>query len=265
MSDLIALGDMGISIPTDEAIKALNNETLKGIDLLYLNLRTLARNTVNCTNNPEQNTSAMVKQLITDIDTIRQFVEGDHRVRVVVYLTDIEEGLTKKEGFTNPDKIKRLTTERQIALADSQKELVHRVAALGVIDLLTTTPIKPDKELNGSVLILTHEIVDLVDYYHFNEIKLLESHTGAIKGISEFNTKLNLDKLKRGYVPFNSITLQVFGDGTTILGEKKSIKDAFLSLCEKRHLNPASTVDRLVFSIRDEKNPDLMPLLEYKR
>lgn len=95
-------------------------------------------------------------------------------------------------------------------------------------------------------VILTNHPVDLLSAK--SDSLLLESHTGVLKPLSMWYTKLQGGKeFKR--IPFNRLTLQVFGDGTDFGPMASKVRQAVLELAEERDWNPLTTTDRIKFSL----------------
>lgn len=102
-------------------------------------------------------------------------------------------------------------------------------------------------------LILTHYAYDLLAYPAFTELDLLESHTGAVKSRGLWYTKLsNSQNLVR--MPFNSMTLQVFGDSQTFTAQPMKARLALIELADKYNWHPLLTRDRLMFSLNSMKD-----------
>lgn len=107
-----------------------------------------------------------------------------------------------------------------------------------------------DVELVGthpSVFLVTHLAVDLLSRKFFDKLQLLESHTGAIKQPATWNTKLtNGRKLER--MPFNAITLQLFGDGSTQFNAYPvKFKRAVEDIAEVHKWTPLTTKEKMLY------------------
>ena len=103
--------------------------------------------------------------------------------------------------------------------------------------------------------IITHLPLDLLSKSHFRELKLLESHTGILKGPPLWYTKLTNGK-DLPMIPFGGFSLQVFGDGGHQFHPMpKTIRDEVLRLAEEFHWNATTTTDRMSLSIRSIKDP----------
>ena len=105
-----------------------------------------------------------------------------------------------------------------------------------------------DFEIEGrhpDSLIMTHLPVDLLARYRFSRLELLESHTGKIKGPAEWNTKLTNGK-ELANIPFNSFTLQLFGDnGNMFSPQSISIRRVLLEAAQKWGWTNVSGMERV--------------------
>jgi hypothetical protein len=106
---------------------------------------------------------------------------------------------------------------------------------------------------DGRSLILTHSALDLLSVARFDELALLESHTGKIKPRSQWGTKLGV---KDETIPFNAFTLQVFGDGSTLF-TPLSIKyrRAILEVAKKDRWVSVSTLAKIRMGLNTIKDP----------
>lgn len=103
-------------------------------------------------------------------------------------------------------------------------------------------------------LILTHYAYDLLSHPAFNELNLIESHTGVRKEHSLFYTKLmNGKDLMR--MPFNEATMQIFGDSQTFLPFSLKIRQQVISLANERKWTTLTSLERmrLSFSLMEDK------------
>lgn len=108
--------------------------------------------------------------------------------------------------------------------------------------------------------ILTHHPVDLLNRYRFSTLHLLESHTGAVKGPLDWLTKLTTNE-SYFRLPFNTLTLQLFGDGHYIdgyydaNGSKIKYRKALLAIANERRWTPATTRTKILSDLKAKKNP----------
>jgi len=105
--------------------------------------------------------------------------------------------------------------------------------------------------------VVTHHVVDLLTPMGYGTLYLIESHTGVVKGKGALNTKLtNGASLAR--MPFNALTLQVFGDNSTNFRSGAfRYKAALLKLAEDHKWTPGATVERVHLGLTGLKDPEL--------
>lgn len=97
--------------------------------------------------------------------------------------------------------------------------------------------------------IITHLPIDLLSRHNFKSLILLESHTGALKGPAEWNTKLT-DGKKHPNIPFSRFTMQVFGDnGNMFVAAPARLRDLVLEIAKRDQWTAVTTSDRIRFSI----------------
>jgi hypothetical protein len=117
------------------------------------------------------------------------------------------------------------------------------------------------EDANYSTLIITHYPVDLLQRYRFSSLMLLESFTGAIKPPLMWNTKLqNGEDIQN--LPFDRMTLQMFGDGVMFSPMPIKIRERVLQVALKDRWTPARTKDFVIASITNRRDPALEVLVK---
>lgn len=105
------------------------------------------------------------------------------------------------------------------------------------------------KPVNYSkALIITHVAHDLLSYKNFNELHLLESHTGVLKKKHQWNTKYTEGK-SLPMLPFNKGLLQIFGDSETFRPFPINTRKSILELANKYKWTPATTKDKIILNL----------------
>lgn len=107
-----------------------------------------------------------------------------------------------------------------------------------------------------NVFMLTHHPVNLLNRYRFRDLKLLESHTGALKSSAQWASKLTGLKDSTA-IPFDRMTLQVFGDGVMFKSMPVKLKRHMVALAEKNKWSVTTTKDKIVHDIKAERDPVL--------
>lgn len=116
------------------------------------------------------------------------------------------------------------------------------------------TKIPPD--INTNSLMFTHLPVDLLSQYSFKSLALLESHTGVIKSRLSWNTKLH-DGKNLHRMPFDRMTLQLFGDGKMFKSTHIKVRKHLIELADKYKWSSETTKDYIISSIKKERDPVL--------
>ena len=119
-------------------------------------------------------------------------------------------------------------------------------------------------QFSGDGLIITHHPVDLVTTESYHRLHLLESHTGAIKNYTLFNTKLTNGK-EMPNIPLNKLTIQIFGDNATnFFSQSQSVKKEVKALADSVPWSSGSTPSFVANSIRrmPSSSPDRAILLK---
>jgi len=258
------LGQIPVSIGTSLALEGafgiypenpVSPPPIHSVRRVYINVRTLIRNVIN-------GLDADGKDLVTAspiFDIVAEEMEiisaaisrqGNANNSVVFYAPSYI-SLARKFRFA---KLWEPKTPRQIALFAIEeavtKQIAKEVRTVSILHMDTDFP----NNLPESFL-LTHYPVDLLSRYSFKRVDLLESHTGKIKPFSQWFTKLGGSK-EFTNIPFNRLTLQVFGDGSNhFLSGPNPWKKAVLELAADRNWTPVTTPELVVDSIRRYKDP----------
>lgn len=132
-------------------------------------------------------------------------------------------------------------------------------------DIMSKPPIhywnRKFPEFGGRGLILTHFPVDLLNRYKFQTLALLESHTGAIKPPSVWNTKLR-EGLGLEQLPFDRMTMQMFGENTHFAPMPKAIRMVLFNIAVKNKWTHAVTKDFVIYCVTQNRDPALEVLVK---
>lgn len=184
----------------------------------------------------------LVDALTAEIQVIIGAVESASRglCKPYFYLQSYK-GLKKKYQYCF---LKSPKTPLQEAVQTQEEYVLDRLVQLGVLELR-----QGDITLKGcpdSTLIVTHMPVDLLSRYEFGKLVLLESHTGKVKPHTQWSSKLTggagLDLTR---MPFNHVTLQVFGDGIHFQTFPIKEKRQFVAMATQYLWNPTTTLGRM--------------------
>lgn len=251
------IGELGISIATSVALESLFKKTDINETEIWINVRTLFRNLHGAIEGDYRkflSAEALVPTLIGEMGVITRNIEASPVGHLEVHFYSCSyNDLTRKL----PNAILREAhTPLQLIYTDLEQQTLDQVKnkrnSLEQPMHLFQTTIK-GRATRARAVLLTHSPIDLL-FNDFSNVRLLESHTGALKSKTEWNTKLTNAKLLPP-LPFNAFTVQVFGDNNTyISGMPIKIKEAVVKMAETDRWNPISTNDRISASIA--KMPD---------
>lgn len=266
-----SIGQLPLSIATSLALEGAfgiypdrpeKKAPIQNYTHLWVNVYTLFRNLFNAL--PTQHQEGLLQDTLSEalaeeIITLEAVVKDQVGMgfKVIYYIPD----LTQLERHFPKAILKQPTTPKQKIFKVLMMESVEMAAKIVADHDVRRTPIKLKGE--GRSLMLTHAPVDLLSYNSFDDLALLESHTGVVKRRNMWGTKLSV---KDETIPFNVFTLQIFGDGPvhfTPLSLK--YRRTMLELAKKERWSPVTTVNRMkmaLASIRDKEiRDDLMAIL----
>lgn len=220
---------------------------LKKYNELHLNLRTLVRNFIGCIDKNYQNKIFPVIVAEGIVHELKEIMEAlskyaPEHLKLQVYLCNYED-ITKQFRHAT---FKEITTQKQADDKNFEENTIKEVLKLVNNIKIFKTELKGKY---GKTLILTHHAIDLLSADNFIDLKLLESHTGAIKGPSEWKTKLT--GTKDINIPFNRVSLQLFGDSSGIFKPvPASVKKALINLSMYYKWHPLTKEEKFCKDIK---------------
>lgn len=239
------LGALNMSVGTSLAFEGGVLDKLYSFSTLLVNLRTLIRNAREAyeADDPDGKNAEVITSAVTeDIKTMLTALTEHQSVKPINFVLYYPSYKDLGSLFSHAKLwVPESDIQKEKAKID-EKVYFALKGKLGKSLLLTDSRLT---DFMGEALILTHHPVDLVLTKSYQRLKLLESHTGAIKGFTQWYTKLTGgDKLFN--MPLNKLTIQIFGDKSTnfksgSLKEKNLIKE----LAEKGRWTSATTIDRV--------------------
>lgn len=222
---------------------------------LWINIRTLFRNlhgSLKAEDRAEVLPTALHLALVEELTIIEAVVSKQTQGRtVVVYYGSDYSSLTRR--YPRAQFKEHKTPNQQMYYAIEQQTLRLLMREHGSQDVRHF-----DVEIKGkfpSSWIITHLPVDLLSKSSFKDLKLLESHTGILKGPFLWYTKLTHGK-DLPMIPFGAFALQVFGDGGHQFQQMpRLIREEVVKLADEFKWSQTTTKDRLNLSIRSVKDP----------
>lgn len=245
MAERVLGEEISVSVATALALEAqvAKEDVAQRVDAVFLNLRTLWRNFANAY---DRNDRPHIRELLTPFVEEIMLIQGIIRhggVHGVVYYPHYTD-----PGSTFPNaELKEHKTENQ------QRVLVEEKIAMDFVRNLKELQITECKyrlpQLNGRVWILSHHPIDLLSRYSFSNMMLLESHTGVLKGPLDWNSKLSTNEAY-SRIPFNEMTLQVFGDGYLLKGKSLKYKKVLQAVASQNSWTPLTTKDKITLNLK---------------
>lgn len=151
-----------------------------------------------------------------------------------------------RENTTDKQKLAREQLLAMMDYAAKSLEINHK-------DVLERYDVEIRPKAYGNTLLVTHLPVDLLSEYRFGRCTLLESHTGVVKKKNLWYTKLFNGK-ELSSLPFNAMTLQVFGDSHHFHPWDQKTKSAILEIATKNRWSWATTAAKARMDLR--QHPD---------
>lgn len=221
---------------------------IKNVKELWVNTRTLFRNLFGAI--PKETKEVVLPKYLVMalqeemqvIDATIQKIAGD-AVKVVYYMCTYE-GLPKK------------FPKAQIKEPTTDKQKVYWALEQNTCRLLTNSHPEIRRfnvDIEGNhpdAFILSHCVVDLLSRHSFRSLQLLESHTGKIKPHTQWSSKLSNGK-ELTNIPFNRMTLQVFGDGPVFFSPMPiKVRKAILDIATQYKWTAVTTKDKMIYGIK---------------
>lgn len=267
-----------ISIGTAIAIQAIcgfdaEGEPVKGGSVVYkyqslfINLRTLIRNFIGGQQSDIRNTlneKDILYGVISDLRIINEVLQKytTNGIKVVPYVC-LHDDIMRV--FPNAV-LKSPRTELQRSAITKEKAVIDLALTTQTLNKrndITVFNTKFDLPKLGDSLIITHQPIDLLNDSTFKRLDLLESHTGKIKTSAEWNSKLKNFKPEFLRIPFNDLTIQLFGDTGDIFFPSLSpkFKTELAEVANKFQWNPLTTKQRMINGVRLSGNKELMEIV----
>ncbi len=231
--------------------------------VFWVNLLTLYRNIIGALS--KEGEAAVMAGDLSDtlkfeVDLIERLVQQESlgRCQVVFYASNYD-GMarahphaTVREAKTDKQRVYNATMEATIGDFFKTQVKSERVQHFERL-------IEPKQKRRG--LILTHMAYDLLAVDRFDGLDLIESHTGVLKTKGMWYTKLAGSK-ELVMMPFNVLTLQVYGDSNTFAPMNQKVRQQLLELAQEFKWNPMISRERIRFSLGQYKDHFTRQVLE---
>lgn len=243
-------GDLGLTFSTDVAVAsllALDSDKKRPV---LVNVRTIIRNLQHSIPRATL-TAKQTYDLLKEDLTILSKTLTSAGFPVILYTTT-HQSLRKEfpHGLlwspkTNIQRYYAEVEQRLIMALSKDGDLGNKLA---VFDVWLKTSEAPE------AYILTHMQIDLLSDKNFRDLILVESNTGTLKTRNDWNTKLNCAKDIRVRLPFNSLTLQVFGDNEVFKPMLRPIKELIIKIAKESKWSPLTTRDKIKFNLNSQSD-----------
>jgi hypothetical protein len=258
-------GAVPVSIGTSLAIEGAagaypdrpeNPAPILKVKEVWFNIRTIIRNLVESIPTDQRDAltaEALWPALVEEVTIIEAAIvrASTGMARAVFYLCNY---LHLQRKFPKAV-LRQANTPKQIKMRDLEEGLLRRIGKEGIsVDYRVFN----SHEITGhhpESFILTHYPVDLLARYAFKKLELLESHTGIVKGYTQWHTKLTGGN-EHDNIPFCALTLQVFGDkGNHFAAMSSRLKKAVLDVAASENWSSVTTRDKMLLSFRKVEDP----------
>lgn len=265
-------GQFPVNIPTSLALESLMNihpertwdqAPHTNYEHFWLNLRTLYRNICSSYTSDINLllTPGVIAELLQDEwEAVKSILASRTKIQPVLYLCNYKAIYTRyrqhsvfKKDLTQKQQDDRERMEKSISqfLKDVGPDYVQGF----------DTDIEPEHKGSGKYLFQTHIAFDLLSWRYFEDMDLLESHTGAIKNRSLWYTKYNNGK-DLSMIPFTQYFLRVFGDREFFSPKDAELRKAIVDLANQYNWNSLTTDARVRLNLDQLKNPFFRAVLK---
>lgn len=246
------------STPYDPNREIPNVININNYNEIYFNISTLFRNLTGSVDKKvflNISVIELAEVLEFELELINDIFrnEGNNVCKPIYYNIDydsIAEKLLIKKVVTRID-----NTEYQKYYNDIFNKTLKLIKRNNKNILEIEDLIKPSNR--NSSLIVSHYAYDLLSEKNFKQLDLLESHTGKLKHLVEFNSKYYpITEKNLSHLPFNKKLLYIFGDKTFIKPSDIRLRLQILETSIKRKWTPATTKEKILFDLDlDIKEP----------
>jgi len=263
ITSLKVVGELPLAIPTSIALetfflkdKSQQDKTKAYHDIsyyktAYINVWTLIRNILSAIGGNDIRYDNSLTPILTEMlaEEIRiilgLFKELAPNTSPFFFTSTYSQVLTDNKLV---GRLRVTTSEKQKAINKITLQVIKDV--VNQFTILQTNDLVPvNNRMTG--IMLSHIAYDLLAYSNFQDLHLLESHTGVIKRRHEWNTKyVKIPKEDMSRLPFNKTLLMNFGD--SILIKPIAIKDrkAIIQLGKSRKWQPLMSEQKVITDMK---------------
>lgn len=262
-------GKLPLSIGTSLAFESLlgihdevkHNKPLLdlGYQVIWINIKTLYRNLYHAVEYDRVGMASdvhFIRAMHREMETIRDICSNEAKGIIPVFYSSDYRGLEKINPevllrMDNTDLQKTFTRRMSICL----KEVIEEVNQ--DTDLTDPNRIKIfDNKItefeNRKTIMVTSYPYDLTSHRKFNQLALLETHTGALKERDKWYTKYQVSgqlKANMPEMPFRLDFLTLFGDNSLFRCKVQKFKTTLIDLAKRDKWTPITSTDAIRSSI----------------
>lgn len=213
---------------------------------LFVNVLTLIRNAYgSCTPSMVNSVTPMdmVEIIMQEIDLIKDLLsnEGQGFTIPTFYFNDYKT-LFKKDDRIFKRREDKTELQRKVRFVfEKTKDILTRQD-----ENIKLYSLNIKSEGGKKSLLFTHIAADLLSYNSFEDLELLESHTGKVKKRTEWNTKYNIcGDENLGRFPFCRQLLSCFGDKSLIVPITIKARKEIIEVGKKLRWTPATSASKV--------------------
>jgi hypothetical protein len=225
---------------------------------LWINVSTMFRNLFTSLTSDEQ-ARVTAREIAPLLASEMSILEGEvinvtgRKLKVTFYYNDLR-NLKKMMPHAN---VKIPTTDKQRIYNAIHDESIRAMSEM--LDQVDYRIFTGKIDGDGNALMITHTPIDLLSFNRFDELTLLESHTGKLKKRAMWGSKLGI---KDETMPFNEFTMTVFGDQSTHLSPLPiKFRRVVTDLAKKNRWTPLTTLAKIRMDLGTVKDPHLKETL----
>lgn len=224
---------------------------------IWVNVSTLLRNMHSAVPTSDQDRIGIddaVQVLAQEMATIDSIVASEASTQVKYYMSQYMVNIS----LTSKVQLRRPMTDKQTQYHKWQEKVLQK--ALEYIskdpstkDRILVVPRRIDPLSRVRALMFTHMPYDLLAYTKFDELDLIESHTGALKKRNRWYTKY-YNGIELSNIPFTEKMLKFFGDHVLFKPFPLKARQIVMTVAKEKKWSWATTEEKVledVSHIRD--------------
>lgn len=256
---ILLVGDSNKESPSIKEAKEKPEQLWINIGTLFRNMESVIDKTVTAKLTSDITVPVLLEEIRLIVNYVREIYAD--KMRVVFYQSDYV-WLHKefpRAGVKTPTtelqkNYDRILKQTLRAIKKPMRDLIKEDFTLGdraYVDYHVFEDF-PQAEFK-TLWVLTHHPVDLLGFKRTKKVQLLESQTARLRSKYEWNAKLTGKKVE--HMPFNKLTIQIFGDqGTNFSSMGAKYKKVLFDVAKERKWNPTTSVTMVDYHLSNIKD-----------